>query len=463
MALGLAKVAPDLPKDGLRAVLGFLADNWKTVGRASLVSKTWKVTIAAMESSVWQAALRARWHGYRASRVAGPHVGAAEALATCKSIAGLVVAPRRVHDDAVLLRDQSCYGGPLNDCRAVCIGGLMKSSSGLLLHDFLVEVKEAKIKQMNAFLGRKAAIEYAHYTPVFQNFGREYVIPPSLEPFLEATAAIRFLRELAGKGNDVSVGARMRGATERLGRGPKCDECGIECFGESYFLIEGAYPDLDYQGLCPKCADPDFKEKAILQHLERGKAMPAHQDTIMTGFEAKDLLANIAHDLLATNTFQDVFRVQNASEMDSLSTRSTYGITREVLRGVFLDDSFAPGKTNLAKELQKKMSSWSFFVSSDSFVSELCNVNQRNYPEECPPERPTTHFFPGIQFNGDPLGAGSLLIALEHDLDTSSDFGHLFQYPVKSIVVLAERAGMPTCPWKPGDGGFYEDDPDADY
>ena len=56
MAPGLAKVAPDLPKDGLRAVLGFLGDDWKTVGRASLVSKTWKVTIGGMESSVWQAA-----------------------------------------------------------------------------------------------------------------------------------------------------------------------------------------------------------------------------------------------------------------------------------------------------------------------------------------------------------------------------------------------------------------------
>ena len=56
----MAPAKPTLDKHGLRAVLGFLADDWSMLGRASVVCKTWKTTIAAAESSVWQAALSAR-------------------------------------------------------------------------------------------------------------------------------------------------------------------------------------------------------------------------------------------------------------------------------------------------------------------------------------------------------------------------------------------------------------------
>lgn len=456
MAPGLAKVAPDLPKDGLRAVLGFLGDDWdwKTVGRASLVSKTWKTTIAAMESSIWQAALRARWHGYRASRVAGPHVVDAEALATCKSIAGLVVAPRRVHDDSV-----TDPGGTIDardDTRVVAIGGLLKRNVDVpTLASILVGVRKRKIARMNAHWARLRASGRSS-----ARIQGEYVIDERFDgPRLEAEAALKFIEGLI-KRPGVSFGGRIRIPVGKgVEWGPSCTGCKKECLGESYFYRASA---LDIpEGLCPECADPEFKERAVKQFLEVGKAYPPHADKFIVGGEAKELLRKILHDVCGGDEFMRM--EDTASLVDFYRDHPEmqyYGIDRDMLRGVFLDPSFASDDQGLTEALREKMASWSIFTAPRGRASEMYNVSNRHNRDECPPEMPTTEFFPGIQFNGDPVGWGDIFLALEHDLDTSSDFGDLFQYPVKSIVVLAQRAGRPTWPYKPGDPGYYENDGD---
>ena len=388
----MAPAKPTLDKNGLRAVLGFLADDWSMLGRASVVCKTWKTTIAAAESSVWQAALSARWHGNRPLRVNGPVLADAEALATCKKVAGLVVAPRRVASHAVLLRDQDKYS------KAVTLSGLLKRGSGMpTLDGVLAAVREAKIAKMNAHWARMRASGYSS-----DRIQGEYVIDDFEIPFLESKAAVEFLQMLVKKGKGVSFGGRLRMPKKKGGT----------------------------------------------------------KDSCATGAKATELLGDILHDVSLENN--DLHRIHEAAKLAKVGNDyrggtkpEYYGITREVLRGVFCDDGFAASGT-LEAALRDKMSTWTFYASPDGQATEMYNVCNRSSPDECPPECPTTHFFPGIQFNGDPLGEGSLLIAFEHDLDTSSDFGPLLQYPVKSIVVLAERSGQPTHAWKPGDGGYYE-------
>ena len=404
----MAPAKPTLDKHGLRAVLGFLADDWSMLGRASVVCKTWKTTIAAAESSVWQATLSARWHGQRAMRVNGPNLSDAEALATCKKVAGLVVAPRRVASHAVLLRDQDKYS------KAVTLSGLLKRGSGMpTLDGVLAAVREAKIAKMNAHWARMRASGYSS-----DRIQGEYVIDDFEIPFLESKAAVEFLQMLVKKGESVSFGGRLRVPKKKGGTKDSCE----------------------------------------------------------TGYEATGLLEDILHDVSHENN--ELHRVSEAAELAGVKTYfgfgdgpegdfvitlddrgrpkpTYYGITRDVLRGVFCDDGFAANGT-LEAALEDKMRTWTFFASPDGRATEMYNVCNRSSPDECPPECPTTRWFPGIQFNGDALGEGSLLIAFEHDVGASSDFGPLLQYPVKSIVVLAERAGQPTHAWKPGDGGYYE-------
>lgn len=388
----MAPAKPTLDKHGLRAVLGFLADDWSMLGRASVVCKTWKTTIAAAESSVWQAALSARWHGNRPLRVNGPVLADAEALATCKKVAGLVVAPRRVASHAVLLRSQGKYSA------AVTLSGLLKRGSGMpTLDGVLAAVREAKIADMNAHWARLRA------DPTFPSAGiqGEYVIDDFMVPYLEGKAAVEFLQMLVQKDKGVSFGGRLRMPKKKGGTKDSCE----------------------------------------------------------TGAEATELLGDILHDVSHENN--ELHRVSEAAKLAKVGTDyrgetepKYYGITREVLRGVFCDDGFAASGT-LEDALRDKMRNWSFFSSPDGQATEMYNVSNRRDPDECPPECPTTHFFAGIQFNGDPLGEGSLLIAFEHDVGASSS-SDLLAAPIKSIVVLAERSGRPTHAWKPGDGGYYE-------
>ena len=184
----------------------------------------------------------------------------------------------------------------------------------------------------------------------------------------------------------------------------------------------------------------------------------------------KACMSYITHDLVeAPGSFSmdgtpvrftdpvELTKTQFRRDDRTVATRGMFGISRRVLRAVFLDDNFAPdGETlaDLAAPLAVKMESWSFYACPElgSAGGSMLNVSNRHHPSECPPEAPTTHFFAGLKFNGDPVGYGDVLICLEHVAGSKP----LLERPIASIVMLAQRSGRSTHPWKPGDGGYYE-------
>mmetsp|Transcript_25557 Transcript_25557/g.77027 ORF Transcript_25557/g.77027 Transcript_25557/m.77027 type:complete len:329 (+) Transcript_25557:946-1932(+) len=129
----------------------------------------------------------------------------------------------------------------------------------------------------------------------------------------------------------------------------------------------------------------------------------------------------------------------------------------EVLKAALLDETFAADGA-IAAAFERKMESWTFWACAQDGQAgaDMLNVSNRHSAEECPPEAPTTHFFPGINFNCDQVGDGDVLILLEHE----DGAGDILERPITSIVVLAKRSGQATKPWKPGDGGYYQN---ADY
>jgi hypothetical protein len=219
--------------------------------------------------------------------------------------------------------------------------------------------------------------------------------------------------------------------------------------------------------------EPGIEAQAMLKFLAEVAGKPdleaflgAHARTssgagikVEFGAGIKATLSWICHDM----AFDDEFhRVSRLDHNGSLVGETRYnGFHRETLRAALLDDGFAPDGSSFEQALAEKMKTWSFYVSTENgAASSVYNVSNRSCPGECPPECPTAQFFPGCQFNHDPEGSGEILVCIEHDV--SGGAADLLSCPVKSFVVLAERSGNSSYPWKPGDGGFYEDG-DGDY
>ena len=171
----------------------------------------------------------------------------------------------------------------------------------------------------------------------------------------------------------------------------------------------------------------------------------------------KASLAWIVHDLKNSDSF---YRCTDAAELSN--DGPYYGVTRETLRAVFCDDTFA-ADGDLVKALAEKLKTWSIYVTPPGMAAYNVDNPSRTEPGS---HGPTTQFFPGQQFNGDQVGEGSILVCLEHDVSAArsaaalsglpsdlvgevAQFTDLLASPVKSLVVLAERNGFYTVPDRP--------------
>ena len=152
----------------------------------------------------------------------------------------------------------------------------------------------------------------------------------------------------------------------------------------------------------------------------------------------KKCLDDIAHDLAGDDPLH---RISVAAICRGVGR---YGFDRDTLRAIFHDDAFGSG--DVAALLEAKLRTWSLYVSEDGSAGAGM-MNKR------------TRFFAGCQCNFDPVGAGSVLIAFEHAV---SGDANLLAYPVKSVVVLAERDGRPMG-GRCGAMGLSESESDDDY
>mmetsp|Transcript_13599 Transcript_13599/g.40512 ORF Transcript_13599/g.40512 Transcript_13599/m.40512 type:complete len:448 (-) Transcript_13599:28-1371(-) len=425
-----------LPKCGLeQVVLHHLADDWCALGRVGVVCKAWEGAVDGLGDNLWRSALS----GWRAAHpdVDLPDLGDDfDAVDGVRFIAGLRVVPRRVEPASVLLSGVSHRSG--GSSQAVTVGGVVTGAVSLAEHIASVDASLVWRRENNAL----------------------HVFRPE---DIEGYAVVKLLQSLAAQSDDeVLFGGRYRYGCGSSG--PPCAECGARVLGEAY-LVRGSEG-----GFCPKCAakfPPEKFAAAVKVVIEPDAPMPAETDGTGIGDDVQKKLAMIAHDLWSdpdNSTGGSPWRISNADQLAETWTPSFppnspeqprfYGCSREVLRGVFLDKDFAPDGEDLAACLRLKMETWTFYAMEDGQAgAHMLNVGQRYSREECPPECPTTHFYAGMQFNFDQLGDGSILIALEH----AAGAGPLVERPIKSIVVLAERKGATTYPWKPGDGGYYED------